>query len=178
MFSKNELDAYKNITAPNELFQKIENGVSYKKRVSIASARRFVSALAACFIIVVGVGFYQKNRTPDIILNGQPLESSVMFYDISPASDIRTSPVFSVPIKINFKEIVHISVSHGSIVVEEHVAGDRISLSSPTMVWWNIERSEVMPKCEMKIHCNNNVTLITLEFDSAGKIITANRITE
>lgn len=178
MFSKNEIDAYKKISAPDELKEKVEKSISKRRSIQMPSVIKLATAFAACIVLVVSMNSFLKSESFDIVVNGHELEDSIMFYDVSPASDMRTSPVYSVPVEMAIEEDANISVSHGNITVDGGTPTEAMNVSEPIMVWWNIERSDKMPKCEMKIEQNGKTTLIILEFDNAEKTITAKRVIE
>lgn len=177
MFSKQEIDAYKSITAPDVLAEKVKM-LSAKRKVPVMTIVKYASALAACLAIVVAINMFLKTQTMNIVLNGYELESSVMFYDVSPAADMRTSPIFSVPVELDIEEKTDIRVSHGNLSIDGENPTEQVSVSKPVMIWWNISRSEEMPRCVMEIKTDGEMTLITLEFDNVEKTITAKRTTK
>lgn len=176
MFSKEEIDAYKKISAPNELKEKVEKSALNKRSLQMTSLLKIAPAFAACIVLVVSMNLFLKSKSVDIFVNGHKLEESILFYDISPTADMRTSPIYSVPVEVTIEREANLSVSHGNMTVDGGVPTENMNVSGQIMVWWNIERSDKMPKCEMKIEQNGKITLIILEFDNAERTITAKRI--
>ena len=177
MFSKNEMEAYHKISAPNELKEKIVNGTFKQANIKSATVIKIAASLAACFVLVFSINFFMKRNTLDVVVNGNELKDSVVFYDVSPVADMRMSPMYSVPVEITAKE-ANITVSSGNMTVEGEEPTEKLEVSGNSIIWWNIERSEEMPLCEMEIEQNGKITLIILEFDNAGNTITARKVTK
>lgn len=177
MFSKSQIDAYQKVVAPDELYEKIQNANYNKRLVSFNSAMKF-AAVAACFAVVMTIGLLSRVQSPNVIINGLEIESSVEFYDVSPAMEMRSSPIYSIPVEIEVDKSATISVSEGVMTVDEKAPGSELDISESATVWWNIERAEEMPECQMKIDDERNTTIITLEFDEAERKITARKIVE
>lgn len=176
MFPKKELDAYQSIKAPDTLYRKIQEASEGQKRTSRLPAIRLIGTMAACLVLIVAViGFFPRKGSPEIILNGQRLESSAFFYDISPASEIRSSPVFSVPLEIDLQGEATLTVSYGQMIAEDHEASSVLTADGPISLWWEFPRGEELPLCEMEIQTEESITLITLTYDHAEKTITATK---
>ncbi len=167
MFSEKQINAYKNISAPNELRSKVMSASAGKKRFSIMHTVSAVAAVAACFALIAAVVLTMQSPTPEIVCNGQVLEESVLFYDISPASDMRASPVFSVPFEFILGSDTNISVSYGRMILSDGTSVDGAELCGDVSLWWEIPRSEDIPTCEMELTVDNCITVITLTFDNA-----------
>lgn len=162
MFSNDQKEAYRNIQAPEELYQKVVES-KQPRRLKLVP---LLSGLAACLALVVVLGLFLRPGGPEIVLNGQKLEDIIVFYDISP-TDVRSSPLFSVPVELELPRKAEITVSHGSMTVDGGAPVTSLTASSSVTVWWQIERSEVMPVCEMVIRDSKGTTLITLNYNNA-----------
>jgi len=177
MFNQREQEAYKNISAPDELYFRTKKAIQNKKRSS-HKVIIGIACAAACLITVFSINLFNTARMPQIKLNGLELESSVSFYDISPASDMRTSPSLSVPVEIELNESSEVSVSYGTMTVDDNSPCESIRLKDSHIIWWNINRGEEIPECQMRIEGEDNTTIITLKYDEAEKKITATKVTE
>ena len=163
MFKEKEIQAYRAIGAPQELYAKVmESQPTRRLRLM-----PMVSSLAACLVLVVVLGLFLRSNGPKIVLNGQALEDTIVFYDISPASDVRSSPEFSVPVELKLTRKAEITVSHGYMTVDGGNPSTSLTADDAVTVWWRIERSEVMPVCEMEICDSKGTTLITLNYNNA-----------
>lgn len=172
MFNQEQKEAYRAIQAPAELYDRVLAKATPGKRWVLPTT---LSIAAACFVMVVALGFFLKGGEPAIVLNGQPLEKSIVFYDISPASDVRSSPFFSVPVEVKAERRSEITVSHGSMTVDGGAPVKTLTAEGSVTVWWEIERSEVMPVCEMEIRDGKSTTLITLNYNNAEITATKRR---
>ncbi|MBQ7810008.1 MAG: hypothetical protein IJ346_03480, partial [Clostridia bacterium] len=74
MFNKSQLDAYSNIKAPDELFEKVVNAKPKKSKIYLIP---LVSSLAACLILVFGIAVFGNSFNPQVTFNGQSLTDSV-----------------------------------------------------------------------------------------------------
>jgi hypothetical protein len=163
MFSNRQKEAYRSICVPDGLYARIVEK-EQPKRLKLLP---LVSGLAACMALVVVLGLLWQPGGSSIILNGQKLEDEIVFYDISPASDVRSSPLFSVPVELKLTRSSKITVSHGSMTVEGGEPVTELNANHSVTIWWQIERSEEMPVCEMEIQDNKSTTLITLNYNNA-----------
>ncbi len=175
MFSKKELDAYKSIQAPNTLHRKIQEACRQQKR-ALRLPQMGLIAAAACLVLIVGLmGFFPRQGTPKIVLNGQTLEDSVFFYDISPASELRSSPVFSVPLELTLPDETVLAVSYGQMLTNDSDPAKTLTAQGDLELWWEFPRGEELPTLEMTLDSENGQTLITLTYDPAEKTITATK---
>ena len=161
MFSQNQLDAYKNIKAPAELYAKIKDAKPRKKPLYLIP---IAASLAACLVILFCSVFAQsKAYMPGVLVNGQKLESSVMFYDVSPADimESRTTPKLQVPIQLNIQEKTEITVTEG-LVKFENVQNETITIDKSSTVYWEIEQTSPFPQCKMTLSSASATTVITL----------------
>ena len=105
MFSEEQLRAYRNIKAPDELRQKI-----VKKQKMPMKRIYFISAVAACFIFIMS-GIIVNNQNNIVInVNGQTLDESIVFYDTSSSYGRTVSSTISVPVEIEVSSDVRVFV--------------------------------------------------------------------
>lgn len=175
MFSEKELDAYKSIQAPNTLHCKIQEASRQQKHAMRLPPMGLMAA-AACLVLILGLmGFFPRQGAPEIVLNGQTLEDSVFFYDISPASELRSSPVFSVPLELTLPDETVLSVSYGQMLTDGSAPAKTLTAKGSLALWWEFPRGEELPTLEMSLNSQGKQTLITLTYDPAEKTITATK---
>ena len=149
MFSKEQISAYQNVSAPSELRNKVLDACLIEKQKRSHGPLGSLAVLAACLILCIGLSLHHEAAEPEIFCNGQELSDSVLFYDISPASDMRTSPVFSIPFEFSLEQETEISVSRGSLVLSDGSYVQRVTMEGDQTLWWEIPREDEMPECEM-----------------------------
>ncbi len=170
MFSNEELQSYRDIKAPEELYEKvIQSSSSHKRRLH--GLTYAAVTIAACFVIVF-------TRTPNDIsvnVNGQELHKTIQFYDISPASDMRTSPVFSIPMEIDAEHETKISVSHGVLILPDGNAVMELTTDGNTTFCWEFPRGDELPLCRLKMQSGRKTSYIDLTYDNDTNIIIATK---
>ena len=163
MFSEKQIVAYRNIKAPDELRNKITNSSKNKFKTLY-----FISAMAACLILVSSIILNNQNS---IIINGQKLNDTIVFYDTT-SSHIRTvSHSISVPVEIKTSNNTKISVSNGYISIDGSNPNSEIEIDSSKVIWWEIELKTSENVFEMKISDKKGVKLVTLKYDNAKIIV-------
>ena len=175
MFSDKEIEAYRKISAPPELYDKIKSSEINRKRSISAGVIKTIGAIAACFILVSAVLLMMRNPSPEIICNGQVLEDTVLFYDISPASDMREAPAFTVPFEFELTDDTKVTVSYGRMVSPDGDAIDGSCLKGETEIWWELPRKGEDLSCEMILRDKHGTTVIILSYDNAEKTISATK---
>ena len=173
MFNKSQLDAYSNIKAPDELFEKVVNSKPKKNKIYVLVP--LVSTLAACLILVFGVAVFGNSFNPQVTFNGQSLTDSVQFYDISPIStmDMRSSPVLSMPLEFELSNQTQVSVSEGIMILEN---GERVSetfLEGKVTLVWEIQRQGDFPESKMTLESSKGSKEIILTQSEADGSFTA-----
>lgn len=177
MFSEKEIQEYKSKRAPKELefIVKAKLREEQKPKVWIKTMVASAGAVAACFLCVLAVSLFMGNRQADITLNGQNLESSLLFYDISPATDMRSSPNFSIPLEIDPKGEADISVSYGVVVLSDGTSAESFEICGKTVLCWEIERDKSLPECILAVDTGDSITKITLTYDYENNAIKATK---
>ena len=160
MFNDNQITAYRNIKAPNDLHQRI-----IKRTKKSYKPLYFISAVAACFIFIISAGIISNNQE-NIVINGQKLTKSIVFYDTT-SYGRNVSHSISVPVEIETARDTKISVSDGLISIDGSNPQKEISISSSTIIWWEIEISDSKNIFEMKISDKKGANLVTLKYDDA-----------
>ena len=172
MFNKSQLNAYNNIKAPDELFEKVANAEPKKSKIYLIP---LVSSLAACLILIFGIASFSSFSAPKVTFNGQDLSESVVFYDISPANilDMRSSPVLSLPVDLELKSTTEVAVSEGVILLNNGERAQSKTLEGDVSLVWEIQRTGDFPQCTMTLGSNGKTTTITLTQNETDGSFTA-----
>lgn len=168
MFKEQELNTYRSICAPEELYEK----VMAAKKPQRPWQRYATGLVAACLVLALGAGFFFRGGSPDIIVNGQPLESSVVYYDLSTTAEMRTSPVVTVPVELELTRNAQITVTEGQLSLDGKSSGKTLSASASVTLLWEIPREEETLSCEMHIDDGKAVTILTLTYEESKITIT------
>ena len=171
MFNQREIESYKNIKAPSELYQKV---VLAKKKNNLWILPT-LSTVAACFVMVIALSFFFKGEGPDIILNGQSLESSIVYYDVAPASQMRSAAVLHVPMKVDVSCDTEISVSAGQITVNNSNPCKTVTVTDSSNLQWEIPHDELNNECVIKMQDKNGTTIVTLKYNNTKITVTKRR---
>lgn len=163
MFTENEKQIYRNIKAPEELRQKIISSPQKSKRII-----PFISIAAACFILVIS-GFLINSGNNKIIINGQTLKNSIVFYDTASMSGRSISSSLSIPIELEISRETEVSVSQGFLSFNGQNPTKQLKLSSSSTIWWEIEPDKSEKTFNMQISDKKGVTKVTLSYEN-GKI--------
>jgi len=173
MFDKKQMDAYSNIKAPDELFEKVENAKPKKSKVYLIP---LVSSLAACLILIFGVAvFFSSGFNPNVTFNGQSLTDTVVFYDISPISamDMRSSPMLCVPIELTLDDEPVVLISEGILILENGERVQQGTFEGNVTLMWEIERTGDFPESKMALTSEKGSKEITLTQNETDGSFTA-----
>ena len=166
MFKEQELNTYRSITAPPELYAK----VMAAQKPKIQWSRHAAALVAACLVLVLGVGIFFQGGEPGIMINGQLLESSVVHHEFSPATELRTSDQITVPVELELSGRSRILVTHGLLIDGELEPTTELTTSGTVILQWVIPRDTAM--CEMHIDSGIRLTTLTLENKNSQITIT------
>lgn len=165
MFTENEITAYQSIKAPDELRQKIT-----KTRKRSYKALYFISTAAACFIFILA-GVIINNQS-NIVINGQELESDIVFYDTASSYGRTVSSSISVPVEIKTSRKTTISVLEGFISIDGSEPLKEITISDKAVIWWEIELKDSDNVFEMQISDKTGAEKVTLNYENAKITVT------
>lgn len=132
MFEKREIEAYKSITAPDELRERVLSADYSVARRSIQHKIGALVAMAACMILIVGLPMYvlRSSAKPEILLHGEPLTAdgiAIIEESAVPAeASARSTPTFSVQLELELKCETEISVTEGIITVTDPETLERL----------------------------------------------------
>lgn len=159
MFTEKELEAYRKIQAPDELRQKV---MHLHKR---PSGTVYWLGAAACLALVL-FGFLLRNPG-NIIVNGQVLEDSVVFYDTASASGRTVSSSLSVPVELKGIKTAEISVDSGLLTVGDATPATAVTVTSSQIVWWELQPDGEEGIYEMQIVHKKGTEKVTLHYEKA-----------
>lgn len=166
MFSDKEMKAYRGIKAPEELYRSIV-GTKRKERNTL----RIITALAACLVLIVTSVFIFKGKS-NIIVNGQPLDGRIVFYDTATAKARSVSSAISVPIEIKAEGKTEISVLHGHVLVDGNEPSKDITISSAETLRWEITPTDGDDVYEMRITDKKGTSIISLRYNDTKITVT------
>ena len=166
MFKEQELNTYRSITAPQELYEKVMAAQRPKRRWSHYAA----GLVAACLVLTLGAGFFFRGGEPDILIHGQPLESSVAFYDLSPAAEMRSSGALTVPVELELSRTSQITVTQGQLTLGEGEPAQELTASGSVALLWEVPRD--CEQCELLIDDGKKLTTLTLKYEETQITIT------
>ena len=170
MFTDKELQAYNSIKAPEELYQRLT-----KIKVPRKNTLRIITALAACLILVITSVFIFGGKS-SIIVNGQPLDDSVVFYDTTAAQARCVSSEISVPIEIKADSMTEISVSNGFVLVDGGEPTKEITISSDEKLRWEINVADNDGVFEMRVKDKKGTSKILLNYDNTKITVTKEKV--
>ena len=166
MFKEQELNTYRSITAPQELYDKILAAQKPKRHWS-----RYATGLAAaCLVLAMGAGFFFRGSAPGIVIHGQQLESSVVFHDVSPAVELRTSGTLTVPVELELSKKSRITVTQGQLTLGEEKPTQELTASGSVTLLWEVPRG--CEQCELFIDNGKKLTTLTLKNEETQITIT------
>ena len=168
MFKEQELNTYRSIRAPEELYGKIMAAKKPQRHWQKYTA----GLIAACLVLALGAGFFFRGGSPDVVVNGQSLENSVVFYDVSTSADMRSTPVVSVPIELDLPRKSHITVTAGELSRDGKSCGKTLSASGSVDLSWEIPRDGEVVDCQMRIDDGKSVTILMLTHEETKVTIT------
>lgn len=186
MFDKKTVDAYKQITAPDELKEKVMAACFVDKapeKRNFFGTMRMYATLAACFVLVIvfsvfavgnfgdlSVSVYGKTLTFEpMVLSNSEIEP--IAYSAEPRALCRTS----VPVEIEVSGETEISVSDGMMKVcaaeteEELYSGTEFTAEENVLIYWTVDADEAATHFEMAINGRKKSYVLLLDFDENTK---------
>ena len=181
MFDKRDVESYRNIKVPSELKSRIladcEAENMRGKRIiggAFPSQRliRSLSALAACFVLVVAIFSLTRMNTASVTLS---YDGVVLSDERQPvgntarAMDARATVPSGIPLEFKTQENTEIKVSGGSLYLvgedsEDIVSlGDRAEIAENTVIWWAVEPGS--ETYELFVSADGEQTVYVLEIN-------------
>ena len=159
MFTDEEINTYRNITAPDGLYKKI---ISRQKKPQ--KILYMIAGMAACFILIISSVL--MNAQSSIIINGEKLRDSVEFYADTLSLKRTVSSAISVPIELKTSDKTKIFVDYGLILTEGCSPSKEIEITSSAVVWWEIEPEQDVQEFEMTISNEKGVQKVSLKYEN------------
>ncbi len=185
MFDERKIEAYKSITAPDELRERVLNTAqtsadsSLRKR-TITHKVCSAAAMAAGLMLVVGLPMYMLNKgsAPEVSFNGQLLTAdrisvSEINSGVSVAST-RSCTTAEIPLELDIDRRTEISLSGGTMKISQPdtdtvlYSGADYSTDSDVNIQWRIDALESSQTYCMTLDDNKNTYEITLSYDEAA----------
>lgn len=166
MFEEQELNIYRSIKAPQELHDKIMAA----QKPKVHWSRYAASLVAACLVLVMGVGVFFRGGEPGIMINGEALESSVVYHDLAPTAEMRSSDVLTVPVEMELSGKSRITVTQGQLILGDNEPSQQVTASGNVTILWEVPRGSTM--CELCIASGKKLTTLTLENENSKITIT------
>ena len=147
MFDKKHIDAYSNIKAPDELYEKVANAKPQKTKIYLIP---LVSSLAACLFLIFGIAaFSSMGFSPEVNFNGNVLSTDSVITgttnsDSAPASayEMRSIATLEFPVELNIESKTEVKVSEGVLIPEN---GDRVqslTLNDNAALLWEVNPTD------------------------------------
>ena len=168
MFDKKQLDAYKSIKAPHELYEKVMDSQPTKNKSKIYLIP-MVAGFAACLVIFVGAFMAFDSSGLKVSVFGRELTSTVSYNPSTEPSvaSARALPTLSVPVKLEISKNTEVSVSSGFILLGDSSPATSVTVDDNTELIWEIELTDKFIPCEMTLKDKNGTTTLTLTQDEA-----------
>ncbi len=156
MFDKKHIDAYSNIKAPDELFEKVVNAKPEKSKVYLIP---LISSLAACLILIFGVAaFSSMSFNPEVSFNGAVLTADTVITGttnsgVAPASayEMRSLATLKIPVELKLDSKTEVAVSNGAIILENGERTQNTSLEGNIALLWEVPQNAEETECTMTL---------------------------
>lgn len=176
MFTEKEIKQWQEIKASGELVMNLEKmSKTHKKKRILNNIIRVISAAAACIAVIVAVVIFVGHENTTIKINGQQLDESVCFYDISPASEMQRSSGLTIPVELYSDGKTVVTVSNGAVYTDGSVESKSITVKEDIMLWWKISDIGTKTQYYMDIDsCGETITVI-LSYNEEDRSVTVTK---
>lgn len=180
MFSENQIKAYKSISAPDELRQKILGMEKTEKKSGFKMRNIGIYAAAACLVLVVSLSGLFGGNDFTASLGGQEIGKDAVA--VQPDSgiamlDARAASELSLDIEVETDQAAEVTVSAGSVQISDYDTGEvkeNAEASGKNIVRWTIINADENETYEMRFDFNRGKsTEIILEYDREAMCWTA-----
>lgn len=154
MFDEEQINAYKNIKAPERIYKRLN-----KKNYSFL-------AIVACLVCVIMLSVFFKPVDTKITVKGQIIENTVVATD----NKLRSTDI-EIPFELDIKEKTEITVSKGQILFNEKEETTVTIKDGGSFVW--IVKNDDVP-CEISISDKKGVKSFTLIYENSQYILRRN----
>lgn len=183
MFDKKTIDAYRSISAPDELKQKVLASCTsdIPRQRSFMGNIRIFATLAACFVLVIMLSVFAVGDFGDLsvsvrgmTLSSEPVNlitqrSAIVAYGMD--SYAKTS----VPVEVAVNSNTELTVTGGMMrackmdTEEEYDSGTKLLIDSDTLIYWDVESSAAESHFEMTVTGQKKSYRIILDYDQYKK---------
>ena len=176
MFSEEQVKAYKNIKAPDEMRQRVLNSVGTKKKSSHAVYR--YSSVAACLAVIIAISLvFGSMGGMSVYTGGQEItENGVPVYSAVSAMSARGMTGINLETELRGKTVI--SSSDGNVYVynENGEISDGETEGGKVTVIWDIVPTDTEKTYVLTFENSRGATEITLLFDeTAGWMLCCNK---
>ena len=170
MFNEKQTNAYKNITAPMELRERVLNAEkqpTVSGKTSSLKVIRNITTLAACVCLIVAVGFgLNSNKSFTVSMNGTgltqeatPLNTARASYSVAAANE---KEILEIPLEITLEGESDITANGGTILNSSEDNGKM------SVVWQiNADREETYT---LEIKSEKDSCTVMLIFNNAENL--------
>lgn len=191
MFDEKETRAYRSISAPADLRERVlsSNAGALSARRNFSGMLRMASSAAACLVLVIVLSVFTVGNFGDVSVSvsGETLlpESSASVYPEHGVAPLRAQPTeksmdpsVSFPIALTFSEKTEISVSEGEMKMTtdgEVSFGTVLTADGYTLIEWYINPDDTENAFVMTLRGALKSETLTLAYDGTADIWTVLR---
>ena len=175
MFDERTVNAYRAITAPSDLKEKVmtqqksEKTVEIKKKRKTARMIRQVSAAAACLVLLAGV--WSVTREQGGLENG--IHATVVAEDAGDMIRTVDSGPVTVELNLEFPEGAQLTCGEGELLVQtdEDITpvsrGSAWRVEGKALLIWQVPALDTMQTFELTVDAENQSLTVVLSYDTA-----------
>lgn len=170
MFDKETVHRYKDISAPEELRERVL-ALQIEKQKNKGTVKRYYKQLctiAACLVLVIALSImmFGNDRTALYVSGEEVTGEPVMFslpYTASRQAEGDTS--ITVTIDINVKKEAELNVNYGSISTDNKIPAEVLNITDDCIVYWTFDSAERANGAELVIKTENKKIVYKLTCD-------------
>lgn len=173
MFDERTVNAYRSVTAPPALKEKLlaqqesVKTVKYKKKTP--HLVRQLSAAAACLVLIVGV--WAATREQGSLESG--IHATVLAEDVQGLARVAGTDLVTVELKLDFPGEADLSCEAGELLVQEKEditpvnRGSAWRTDGSALVLWQVPALDMAQAYEMTVNSGNETVSVLLSYDTA-----------
>lgn len=167
MFTEAQKSAYRAVTAPPSLRERVLDMATEAPQPKKRPARRWMgAAVAACLVLVMTSALMPKHGT-EILVGGNAVGNEPVAVERSGIALARAAETLVVPLTVKTHEDVALVPEHGVLRSGDTMIAARCEINSPAELTWEIENPDTAERYELRMTCGDEVTVLTLAFDAA-----------
>ena len=177
MFSEKQIAAYRAVKAPEEVRRAVmAHAVRTKKRSGTFLSRAGALAAAFCLVAALVFAFSPKSGGASLMLGGVAVEENAVFYDASFASEMRSTPSFSLSVDVKTEGETEVSVSRGLLVNAEGEGREEVRSAEDLSLIWVLPKEEEVFSCSLSLQDAAGATLFMLSYDPVQNALRIEKI--